>query len=503
MTIDVQRALGAVIGSAVGDALGAPFEFGPAGPYSATFPEPVLGGIGEMTGGGGFGWAPAEFTDDTQMAIVQAESLLDRGGVDGGDLFERFRAWAASARRRRRSRRQRAPSGRPWDRAADEHFRRNPNGGPATARSCGRRRRRSTSRPARSTRRWPRPGDVGGDPRRPRRRLGRRPVPPTGPRRPRRRRPVRRPRRRLSPSSRTTRSRYGTMLGAGVDARLGRPAERHGVDLPRPGGVGGPQHDSFDDAVVAAIDLGGDTDTVAAVTGGLAGAIHGIQAIPSRWTTYLHGAVTTADGTRRVPARRPPRRSPPGCSATPAPDRGTRTAQGSDRDRPGLYAADLGAATDVATDWAVISSVTGRRPLRQPSDPPRGLPHRQGRRPQPRRRRRRRRRDRHDRRLPGRGPPGRSSTATPAPAAPGWSLRAWLMRHPRLGRADRDGAAPRAVAASQHLELGLHLLPPPTADPSVGRARSDDHESGRRGSRSRDCDGGAIWGRPTSSRAST
>ena len=36
-----QRALGAVLGSAVGDALGAPFEFGPAGQYSARFPEPV------------------------------------------------------------------------------------------------------------------------------------------------------------------------------------------------------------------------------------------------------------------------------------------------------------------------------------------------------------------------------------------------------------------------------------------------------------------------------
>ena len=36
-----QRALGAVLGSAVGDALGAPFEFGPAGQYSARFREPV------------------------------------------------------------------------------------------------------------------------------------------------------------------------------------------------------------------------------------------------------------------------------------------------------------------------------------------------------------------------------------------------------------------------------------------------------------------------------
>ncbi len=38
----------------------------------------------------------------------------------------------------------------------------------------------------------------------------------------------------------------------------------------------------------AAIDLGGDTDTVAAVTGGLAGAHYGLDAILTRWTEPLH-----------------------------------------------------------------------------------------------------------------------------------------------------------------------------------------------------------------------
>ncbi|MEU4116119.1 ADP-ribosylglycohydrolase family protein [Kitasatospora sp. NPDC028055] len=41
-------------------------------------------------------------------------------------------------------------------------------------------------------------------------------------------------------------------------------------------------------AVHAAVDLGGDTDTVAAVTGGLAGARYGLAAIPTRWTEPLH-----------------------------------------------------------------------------------------------------------------------------------------------------------------------------------------------------------------------
>lgn len=41
--------------------------------------------------------------------------------------------------------------------------------------------------------------------------------------------------------------------------------------------------DSFTDAVTAAVSLGGDTDTIAAMTGALAGARHGYTAIPEQW----------------------------------------------------------------------------------------------------------------------------------------------------------------------------------------------------------------------------
>lgn len=88
----IQRAVGAVVGSAVGDALGAPFEFGPPGAVSARFPAPGAGG--EMCGGGG--WGPGEATDDTQMAVLVAESLLERDGLDLPDIFARFQRWAAS-----------------------------------------------------------------------------------------------------------------------------------------------------------------------------------------------------------------------------------------------------------------------------------------------------------------------------------------------------------------------------------------------------------------------
>ena len=39
------------------------------------------------------------------------------------------------------------------------------------------------------------------------------------------------------------------------------------------------------------IDLGGDTDTVAAVAGGLAGAVFGMGGIPMRWASAVHGRV--------------------------------------------------------------------------------------------------------------------------------------------------------------------------------------------------------------------
>ncbi|WP_395402057.1 ADP-ribosylglycohydrolase family protein [Arthrobacter sp. UC242_113] len=62
------RAAGVLVTLAAGDALGAGYEFG------APLPDgtPV-----SMKGGGPFGFAPAEWTDDTSMAIALAEGLVD------------------------------------------------------------------------------------------------------------------------------------------------------------------------------------------------------------------------------------------------------------------------------------------------------------------------------------------------------------------------------------------------------------------------------------------
>jgi ADP-ribosyl-[dinitrogen reductase] hydrolase len=96
------RAIGAFVGQAVGDALGARYEFGKPGQISREFP---LGTPCQHLGGGAFGWDTGEFTDDTQMAVLLAENLLI--GEDPRDLaniwaerrqWELWKHWARTAR---------------------------------------------------------------------------------------------------------------------------------------------------------------------------------------------------------------------------------------------------------------------------------------------------------------------------------------------------------------------------------------------------------------------
>jgi ADP-ribosylglycohydrolase len=48
-------------------------------------------------------------------------------------------------------------------------------------------------------------------------------------------------------------------------------------------------HDSFREAVSAACLLGGDLDSICALVGSLAGALHGAGAIPTQWLANLSG----------------------------------------------------------------------------------------------------------------------------------------------------------------------------------------------------------------------
>jgi ADP-ribosylglycohydrolase len=55
--------------------------------------------------------------------------------------------------------------------------------------------------------------------------------------------------------------------------------------------------DSFEEAVVQVVNLGGDADTAAAVVGALAGAAYGIDTIPLRWREALQGEWLLRSGT--------------------------------------------------------------------------------------------------------------------------------------------------------------------------------------------------------------
>lgn len=86
---ELEAARGALLGLAVGDALGAPFEG--CSPRAAR--AAVAAGL-EMAGGRG--WAPGEWTDDTAMALALAESIVEHGLLDTDDVARRYIAWAAT-----------------------------------------------------------------------------------------------------------------------------------------------------------------------------------------------------------------------------------------------------------------------------------------------------------------------------------------------------------------------------------------------------------------------
>lgn len=87
------RAAGVLLAQACGDALGVPNEFGPSLPDAFT---------PRMSGGGPFGFEAGEYSDDTAMAVCIAE--VSRTGADltsdaaRDEIAERFIAWARDAK---------------------------------------------------------------------------------------------------------------------------------------------------------------------------------------------------------------------------------------------------------------------------------------------------------------------------------------------------------------------------------------------------------------------
>jgi ADP-ribosyl-[dinitrogen reductase] hydrolase len=78
------RAIGALIGLAVGDAVGTTLEFKSRDSYPR---------LTDMIGGGPFRLKPGEWTDDTSMALALADSLIENADLDPADLMRRFVKW--------------------------------------------------------------------------------------------------------------------------------------------------------------------------------------------------------------------------------------------------------------------------------------------------------------------------------------------------------------------------------------------------------------------------
>jgi ADP-ribosyl-[dinitrogen reductase] hydrolase len=84
----LDRALGAYLGFAVGDALGATVEFMTKGEIQAKY-----GVHRKMIGGGWLHLSPGQVTDDTEMALALGRSLIRKGRFDAFDTCEEFAAW--------------------------------------------------------------------------------------------------------------------------------------------------------------------------------------------------------------------------------------------------------------------------------------------------------------------------------------------------------------------------------------------------------------------------
>lgn len=78
------RAVGALVGLAVGDAVGTTLEF----KERDTYPT-----LTDMVGGGPFRLRPGQWTDDTSMALALAHALLSDARLNEKDLMDRFCRW--------------------------------------------------------------------------------------------------------------------------------------------------------------------------------------------------------------------------------------------------------------------------------------------------------------------------------------------------------------------------------------------------------------------------
>jgi ADP-ribosyl-[dinitrogen reductase] hydrolase len=281
------RARGVLVGLACGDALGAPVEFESREAIAATYPD----GLRNFTSGGWMSVVPGELTDDSRMMLDLAETLVRPGPVDLDHLGQRFVAWMEEGPKdignTTRLAIQALQSGTHWSEAGQfaldqmgAHSAAS-NGSvmrcapvairfrddPPQLRAVSIDTARITHAEARCT--WAAVAlnqaiahALCGE----------------------------------SPDGLVEAATAGIMQEEVVQAIHAAPA-MSAADLNGSGYVLNAiqiaiwatlTQPSFEEAVVSAVMIGKDTDTNAAVTGALAGALHGYAAIPERWRTTIH-----------------------------------------------------------------------------------------------------------------------------------------------------------------------------------------------------------------------
>jgi ADP-ribosyl-[dinitrogen reductase] hydrolase len=289
------RACGALVGLAVGDAVGTTVEFMPRG----TFPP-----VADMAGGGPFDLQPGQWTDDTSMALCLAESLLADPGLSPRDLMDRFDRWVTEGHN--------SSTGRCFDvgvttRAAIERYRRtgDPLAGDPGPRAAG---NGSVMRLAPVAVRWWRDPEMAEAVARSQS-LTTHAAPEA-----------------VDACALLARMLVGAIAGGGREAVLEprvapgwRPAIRAiaagawrgkaEADIRSTGYVVHTLEAAvwafagstcFEGAVLRAVNLCDDADTVGAVAGQIAGAVYGLGGVPERWADCLYRRRDILDLGRRL-----------------------------------------------------------------------------------------------------------------------------------------------------------------------------------------------------------
>jgi len=298
------RFKGALLGLAVGDALGMPVEGMSASTIRARYGE-----VREFLAAPRRALGPGQFTDDTQMTLALAESIVERGRVDPAHVAGRFMAWLDSGDVRGIGRSTlrsllRLKAGVPWRESGEQGKWAAGNGAamriaPVGLLHCRRleRLRQDVHDVSIITHRNPEAvaGALAVAYAVARLVTGAKPSPDflddvasfVG------HNPV---------SERLRKARE--LLSQGT------PAEKALASLGTSGYVvetvasalyaflSSP--DDFEETVVTAVMAGGDTDTVAAIAGAISGAHNGVAGIPSRWRERVEGASRLAHLAERI-----------------------------------------------------------------------------------------------------------------------------------------------------------------------------------------------------------